>query len=180
MNALNWIWKLMYSFSLFLQIGKTASFIMIVLWARLPFQCPSLFFLSIYLTTFSLQGHSSKQTITRRWKQREEGAIKIQRLQRVTGKTSGRGGNHNCTGQRWVNIKDHWIRSALTSWDETRGQNKRSRKRIQNGGRALKVTCGSPLVLPSSESDCWSGSFSSPWKWKKIYFFSKMIKEEHL
>lgn len=29
------------------------------------------------------------------------------------------------------------------------------------------VTCGSPLVLPSSESDCWSGSFSSPWKWKK-------------
>ena len=25
------------------------------------------------------------------------------------------------------------------------------------------VTCGSPLMLPSSESDCWSGSLSSPW-----------------
>lgn len=29
------------------------------------------------------------------------------------------------------------------------------------------VTCGSPLVLPSSESDSWSGSFSSPWNFKK-------------
>lgn len=28
----------------------------------------------------------------------------------------------------------------------------------------LAVTCGSPLLLPSSESDCWSGSLSSPFK----------------